>query len=120
MVKKLTRKEAVLVNQYLKLIADRKLTDARRNLEVLRQTLADKEWRKGYYHALQGMSLALRSRDPRYVYISQINSAGDPKDFDVVRRKLLEQSRNSLQKDFDKGFFTAWSDYLKILKMARQ
>jgi hypothetical protein len=55
MVKPLSRKEVTLVNQYLKLISNGKLTDARRKLERLGQTIAEKEWSKGYYNALQGI-----------------------------------------------------------------
>jgi len=115
MIKLISRKESTLINQFFKFIADRKLTDAGRKLERLGQTMTEKQWSRGYYNALQGMSLAFKSRDHRYVYISQIDS-DDPKKINSVRRKFLEQSRNPLQSDFDKGFFTAWLDYLRFLK----
>jgi hypothetical protein len=115
MVKPLSRKEATLVNQYLKLISDRRFTDAKGKLDRLGQTIAEKEWSKGYYNALQGIFLALKSKNPRNAYVSRIDK-DSPKKIDVARREFLEQSRNPLQRDFDKGFFTAWSDYLRVLK----
>jgi hypothetical protein len=115
MVKPLSRKETALVNQYLKLIVNKKFTDARGKLERLSQTMIDKEWSKGYYNALQGMSIALKSRNSRYAYIRQLDPY-DLKKVKSVRKAFLEQSRDPLQSDFDKGFFTAWSDYLKLFK----
>jgi len=114
-VKRLSRKESALVNQYLKRIADRNLTKAGNNLEKIGQTMAKKEWSRGYHNALHGMYSALKSRNLQYVYIGQLHP-DDPKKIDGLRRKFLEQSKNALQKDFDKGYFAAWSDYLRILK----
>ena len=115
MVKPFSRKEVALVNQYLKLIVNKKLTDARGKLERLSQTMAENEWSRGYYNALRGMSTALKSRNSRYAYISQLDPY-DSKKIEGVRKEFLEQSRDPLQSDFDKGFFTAWLDYLKSLK----
>lgn len=115
MVKQLSRKEVILVNRVLKLLIERKLKDAGKALEKLELTMAEKEWSKGYFNALQGMSLALKSKDFRYVYLNQITT-DDSKKIDDIRKKFLKQAQNSLHKDFDKGFFSAWSDYLKLLK----
>ena len=72
MVKQLSRKEVILINRILKLFIERKLKDAGKSLEKLELTLTDKEWNKGYFNALQGMSLSLKSKDSRYIYLNQI------------------------------------------------
>ncbi len=115
MVKQLSRKEVILVNRVLKLFIDRKLKDAEKMLEKLELTMAEKEWSKGYFNALQGITLALKSKDSRYLYLTEIPT-DDSKKIDDIRKKFLKQTQNSLHKDFDKGFFSAWSDYLKLLK----
>ncbi len=115
MVKQLSRKEVILVNKVLKLLIERKLKDAGKALEKLELTMAEKEWSKGYFNALQGMSLALKSKNSRYIYLNQITT-DDSKKIDDIRKKFLKQTHNALHKDFDKGFFSAWSDYLKLLK----
>ncbi len=115
MVKQLLRKEVILVNKLLKLLIERKLKDAGKALEKLELTMKEKEWSKGYFNALQGMSLALKSKDTRYIYLNQITT-DDSKKIDNIRKKFLKQTQNSLHKDFDKGFFSAWSDYMKLLK----
>ncbi len=115
MVKQLSRKEIFLVNRVLKLFIERKLKDAEKTLEKLELTMAEKEWSKGYFNALQGITLALKSKDSRYLYLTQI-PMDDSKKIDDIRKKFLKQTQNSLHKDFDKGFFSAWSDYLKLLK----
>ena len=115
MVKQLSKKEIFLVNRVLKLFIERKLKDAEKTLEKLELTMAEKEWSKGYFNALQGITLALKSKDSRYLYLTQI-PMDDSKKIDDIRKKFLKQTQNSLHKDFDKGFFSAWSDYLKLLK----
>ncbi len=67
MVKQLSRKEIFLVNRVLKLFIERKLKDAEKTLEKLELTMAEKEWSKGYFNALQGITLALKSKDSRYL-----------------------------------------------------
>lgn len=115
MTKPLSRKELLLVNRVLNLFLDRKLTDAGKILEKLELTMEQNEWSKGYFNALQGMSLALKSKDSRYAYLNQITT-DDAKKIEDMRKNFLKQVKNSLQKEFDKGFFSAWSDYLKLLK----
>ena len=115
MVKQLSRKEVTLVNRVLKLFIERKLKDAEKPLEKLELTMAKREWSKGYFNALQGITLALKSKDSRYLYLTQIPT-DDSKKIGDIRKKFLKQTQNSLHKDFDKGFFFAWTDYLKLLK----
>ena len=115
MVKQLSRKETILINRILKLLIDRKLTDAGRVLEKLESNMTKKEWNKGYFNALQGMSIALKSKDSRYIYIHQIPT-DDYQKIEEMRKEFLKQAQNSLHQDFDQGFFYAWSDYLKLLK----
>lgn len=115
MVKQLSRKEVILVNRVFKLLIDRKFTDARKILEKLELTMEEKEWSKGYFNALQGISLALKSKDSRDIYLNQIPT-DDSKKIDAIRKNFLTQTQQPLHKDFDKGFFFAWSDYLKLIK----
>jgi hypothetical protein len=115
MVKKLSRKELILVNRVFKLLIDRKLTEVGNVLEKLELTMVEKEWSKGYFNALQGMSLALKSKDSRYIYLNQITT-DDSKKIDDMRKYFVKQAQNALHKDFDKGFFSAWFAYLKLLK----
>ena len=115
MNKQLSRKEVLYVNRAFRLLIDRKFTEAGRLLEKLELTMTEKEWSKGYFHALEGMILALKSKDSRYVYFNQIDTENS-KTIDDVRTKFINQTQNVLHKDYDRGFFSAWSDYLKLLK----
>ena len=115
MGKQLSRKEIILANRVLRLLIDKKLTDAGKVLEKLELTLSEKEWNKGYLNALQGIVLALKSKDSRYVYLNQITPAAS-KTMEDIRKTFITHVQNPLHKDFDRGFFSAWSDYLKLLK----
>jgi hypothetical protein len=114
MNKPLSRKEALHVNRVLRLLSERKFTDAGRVLEKLELTMTESEWSKGYFHALQGMILALKSKDS-HVYFNQINTE-DSKTINDIKKKFVKQTQNVLHKDYDRGFFSAWSDYLKLFK----
>jgi hypothetical protein len=115
MVERFSKNGLIHVSKYFNLIIGKKLTDAGKVLETLESILSENEWSKGYFNALQGMSLALKSKDSRYAYLNQITT-DDAKKIEDMRKNFLKQVKNSLQKEFDKGFFSAWSDYLKLLK----
>ena len=110
------RKIRVLTTRYLHLLNERKMSEAEKVLEKIKEGLKPAPWHRGYYNALEGMAVALKSKDSRYLYISRI----DPKDkkrLDKLQREFSQQSRSFLQDDFDKGYFTAWLEYIRVLKL---
>lgn len=116
MVKRgMSKRLKVLTKRYMKLLIDRKITVAEKVLEKIREESSQTQWHRGFYNALEGMVIGLKSRDSRYVYINRI----DPKDIQGMKRlkrEFSKQLRSSLQGDFDKGFFTAWLEYVKALE----
>jgi len=83
-------------------------------LERLKQKMQMNERNRGYFQALYGMLLAQRNNDDRYAFLSNLNM-NDKKQLKSYRLEFLRQSQHRLHADYDRGFFSAWADYMRIL-----
>lgn len=104
------------VTRFIKLIMGRRFSEAERVIKRLRNNVEKNEWNKGYLQALNGMLLAQRSSDDRYVFLQNINP-NDRKEVRKFRREFLGHTKNGLNTDYDRGFFSAWAEYMRILLM---
>jgi hypothetical protein len=102
-----------LVTRYFQLIIARQFTEAERELEKLKQKMQKTEWNRGYFRALYGMYLARKTNDT-YAFFSKIDLTDKPT-VHGYRRDFLEETRNGLHGDFDRGFFSAWADCMRTL-----
>jgi len=109
--KSLVRNMRLYANRFFPLLVQRKLTAADKVLENIMKDVKTTDWQRGYINSLEGMLLALRSKD-RYVFIKTIT----PESMGKLNKEFYQQSRNKLLADFDRGFFTAWNDYVQVLK----
>ncbi|MFH0749103.1 MAG: hypothetical protein V1915_04215 [Candidatus Bathyarchaeota archaeon] len=104
-----------LVDSVFQLLLKGKITAAKTVLEKMKQKSESSIWRRGYINALDGMVVASETKDDPSVFINQITL----EKCEDLRRNFLQQSRNDRQSEFDKGFFSAWSDYLQMLHESR-
>ncbi len=102
-----------LVTRYFQLVADRQFTEAERELEKLKQKMQKTEWNRGYFRALYGMYLAQKSNDT-YSFFSKLDLTDKPA-LHGYRRNFLDETRNGLHGDFDRGFFSAWADCMRTV-----
>jgi len=102
-----------LVTRYFQLIANRQFTEGERELENIKQTMPKTEWNRGYFRALYGMYLAQKNNDG-YAFFSKIDLT-DKSTLHAYRREFLDHTRNSLHGDFDRGYFSAWADCMRVL-----
>jgi hypothetical protein len=104
---------SALVTHFFQLIANKKFAGAARELEKIKQKMHKTEWNRGYFRALSGILLSKRNKD-NYSFCSNL-------DFENIqtlkkyRREFLGHVRNSLHGDFDRGFFSAWADCMRII-----
>lgn len=98
-------------NFFIDLIKGR-LTSADKALQKIKEEKNTKQWERGYINALEGMLLALESRNDRFVLINQIGV----KEVNKFTKAFSQQSKNKMQNEFDQGFFTAWIDYIRTFK----
>ena len=88
--------------------------EAERELEKLKQKMQKTEWNRGYFRALYGMCLSRRNNDDEYSFFSKLDLS-DKASLHGYRREFLEHMRNGLHGDFDRGYFSAWADCMRIV-----
>jgi hypothetical protein len=103
-----------LVTRYFQLIAARQFTEAERELERLKQKMQKTEWNRGYFRALYGLLLSRRNTNDSYSFFSKLDLT-DKLALHNYRREFLDHTRNGLHGDFDRGFFSAWADCMRVL-----
>ena len=103
-----------LVTRYFQLIVNRQFTEATRELERLKQKMQKTEWNRGYFRALYGMYLSRKSNGDVYAFFSNLDLT-DKEALHGYRREFLNHMRNGLHGDFDRGYFSAWADCMRIL-----
>jgi hypothetical protein len=75
----------------------------------------DSAWEQGYINALEGILVAQRSGDTRYVFLSRVD-LNDRRRVEEARRYFQLEAKNLLQGEFDRGFFSAWSEFMRIAR----
>jgi len=88
--------------------------EAERELERLKQKMQKTEWNRGYFRALYGMYLSRKNNDDEYSLFSKLDLS-DKEALHGYRREFLEHMRNGLHADFDRGYFSAWADCMRIV-----
>jgi hypothetical protein len=104
----------MFVVRFFQLVKGRRFAEAERVLERIRKKTNETEWNSGYLQALDGILLAQRSSDS-YAFIKKVNF-DDEKELKKFRKELLDEYKNKIHADYDRGFFAAWADYMLISK----
>jgi hypothetical protein len=106
-----------LVTRYFQLIANRQFTEAQREMERIKQKMQKTEWNRGYFRALFGMYLSHKTSNDTTLF-SKLDLT-DKATLNQYRHEFTEHTKNGLHGDFDRGYFSAWSDCMRTLaKMA--
>jgi hypothetical protein len=103
-----------LVTRFFQLLVNRQFTEAERELERLKQKMHKTEWNRGYFRALYGMFLSRKTNGDAYAFFPRLDLT-DKAALHAYRREFLEHTRNGLHGDFDRGFFSAWADCMRVL-----
>jgi hypothetical protein len=105
---------SVLVTRYFQLLAGRQFTEAERELDRIKQKMQKTEWNKGYFRALFGMFLSRKANGDEYAFFSKLDLS-DKAALHYYRREFLDHVGNKLHADFDRGYFSAWADCMRVL-----
>ena len=100
------------MNTFFSLITQDKKAAAKAVLENIKLRSENSQWRKGYINALEGMITVSEVKNDQNVLINQVKTTGS----EPLRKAFLKHSSNKLHSDFDRGFFSAWADYMRTLK----
>lgn len=105
---------SALVAQFFQLLANRKFAEAERELERIRQRMHKTEWNRGYFRALYGMLVARKSNNNNYTFLSTLDF-NDKKVLQNYRKEFRSHVKSRLHGDFDRGFFAAWANCMRVL-----
>lgn len=105
---------SALVTRFFQLLVKRRFAEAERELERIKQKMHKTEWNRGYSRALQGMLITRKSNNDNYTFLSKLdlNDKDALKDY---RKEFRGHVKNKLHENFDRGFFSAWSDCMRVL-----
>lgn len=103
-----------LTTRYFQLINNRQFTEAQRELQRIKQRMQRTEWNHGYYRALYGMLLAQKTNGNQYIFLQNLNP-NDKATLKQHKNEFQEHVTSRFQEDFDRGFFSAWHDYTRLL-----
>jgi len=87
-------------------------------LERLRKRVEENEWNRGYIQALEGMLSAQRSKEDSYAFLPNLEF-NDKKELRKHRQEFLRYATDRLHADYDRGFFSAWAEYMRVLVRVR-
>lgn len=110
-LRSLNPEHSSMTNSYFGLLAERKLEAARRALDDIRQAVHSTQWEKGYVNSLEGMHEASKSKGDEKLLINKVDSGKTSR----LRMEFAHRSTSVLQADFDRGFFSAWADYMRFI-----
>ena len=100
------------IAQYFQLIVEKKFPEAEKKLDEIKQTTGRSEQEAGYLKALEGLLLTYRSSDDRYQYLSNIDLTA--KNVEALKKEFSEQAAYPLFENYDRGYFLALSDFVKM------
>jgi viroplasmin and RNaseH domain-containing protein len=105
---------SILATQYFQLVAKRQFAEAERILERIKLKTEKTERNRGYLQALHGILLSNKTNNDNYTLLANI-SLNDKTALEKHRREFLKHTRNSLHAEYDRGFFSAWADFTRVL-----
>jgi len=110
------------MTRLFQLVSERKFAEAERILERITAKMkktGQQEFNRGYLEALSGIILTYRSSGESYEFFSNL----DMNDVEALKKHykdFLENSQSRFHADYDRGYFSALSDYMRVvLKMAK-
>lgn len=112
---------SAMVTRFFHFLVNRHFTEAKRELERIEEKIQESkdkahkgEWNRGYFRALSGMLVEQRSNSGEYAFISKLDFT-NMKDLKRYRKEFQAHVRNKLHEDFDRGYFSAWTECMRVM-----
>lgn len=99
--------------RFFQLVTSRQFAEAERILERIKQKMHVSDRNRGYFQALYGMLLTMKNTD-RHAFLSTVDLT-DKKQQKACKKEFQSHMESQLHDDYDRGYFEAWSDYMRIL-----
>ena len=102
------------IDKYLRLVVERKIADAEKEIEELRPKFSNTEWNRGYVKALEGLLLTRKSNDDHYLFFARKDF--DKKSLKALVKEFAHSSESPLYGDYDRGFFSGLVRLVKVME----
>lgn len=109
---KLGLSERFLVTRFCHLLYLKRMTGARRLLTRIENGISQTKWHRGYIQSLHGM-LAVNPKD-KYAFLPTINFR-NKEEIQHLRREFRKHAKNKRHGPYDRGFFTAWMHFTRLI-----
>jgi len=107
--------KSAYVIRFFQLVTAKQLAEAERELQRIKEKIERTEWNRGYFKALQGMLLSRRSNNDQNAFFVNMD-INDKRALLESRREFQEKVESRLYADYDRGFFSAWTDCMSVLR----
>lgn len=104
----------LFITRFFQLAQNRDFAESERILQKIKEKMSGSEWSRGYHLALEGILLALRNRDDKYIFVSRIEMNKD--NFERLETEFYTRAKNVIEPEFDRGYFSAWADFIRVAK----
>jgi len=104
----------ISTDKFFQAVNDRRISDAEKELDGIRTNIPATESANGYLKALEGLLLAAKTTDDKYLYLSKIEMT--PTKVKALRKEFAQHGTNGLHSDYDRGYFQAVESYLRKLE----
>jgi hypothetical protein len=102
------------IDKYLRLVIERRIADAEKEIEQLRPKLGNTEWNRGYVKALEGLILTRKANSDNYLFFAK--KEFDKKSIKTLMKEFANNSESPLYGDYDRGFFGGLARLTKIME----
>jgi len=102
------------IDKYLRLVVERKIGDAEKEIEELRPKFSNTEWNRGYVKALEGLLLTRKANDDNYLFFAKKDF--DKKSLKALMKEFANSAESPLYGDYDRGFFSGLAQLVKIME----
>ncbi len=103
----------LLATRFFLSIITRNFAEAERLLDRLRERPTHTDWSKGYLTCLEGLMITFRTNNDKNLYMSRVQLDG--RKIEELRREFTRRSRAPLSGDYDRGYFKAWTEFMRIM-----
>jgi hypothetical protein len=102
------------IDKYLRLIVERKIADAEKELEELRPKFSNTEWSRGYVKALEGLLMTRKANSDNYLFFAK--KEFDKKSLRALVKEFANNAESPLYGDYDRGYFSGLVQLTKIME----
>lgn len=103
-----------LATRFFQLVNNRQFTEAQRELQRIKGKTPQTDWNNGYSHALHGMLLAQKANGNKYTFLANLNP-NQTAELEQHKSEFVKHVQSRFKRDSDRGFFSAWIDYTRLL-----